>query len=169
MLQRPKDIIIGGERYKLYPPSIGTLLLVSEKLAQVPAIGDLEALSPSQRATEVLRRAKDYTVLPEILAILILGSKHINDIHKVAKKKWRWLGRQKREVSRYDYLVQRIRDEVTPAQLSEMIPFLLGSLQLSDFFVLTTFLQEINLAKPKKVVKTTARGQSSQASPKRTG
>ena len=175
MLQVPTTVTIGNRKYEVAPPSFGTLMLVSAKLSSVPDIGDLTGESPEDKAKAMLRAAKDFGVLPDLLALLILGSKHIND------KEIAVLRRRKRglagllgfredvetEETAYDRLVREIRDEVSPAEMADIIPWLIGSLQLTDFFVLTTFLREINLTEPKKVEKkTTVRGQSSPVSSK---
>lgn len=176
MMQVPATVKIGGRTYEVAPPSFGTLELVSAKLAEVPDIGDLGSLSSTDKAVTMLRKAKDFGVLPDLLAILILGSKHIRDNEKVAQRRRKrgllgFFGATEEvavETSALDRLTTEIRDEVSPAQMAELVPFLIGSLQLTDFFVLTTFLREITVAEPTKVEKkTTAPGPSSRASSKR--
>lgn len=176
MLQVPATVKIGDREYDVAPPTFGTLLLVSERLAEVPDIGETDGLDGRERASWLIKRARDFGVLPEILATLILGSKHISDKEDVVERRRMegirgFFGAKENivtSVSVFDRLVKEIRDEVSPSQMTDIIPWLIGGLQLSDFFVLTTFLREINLAEPKKVVKkATARGQSSEASQKR--
>ena len=173
MMQVPAPVTIGDRTYDVAPPTFGTLELVSALLARVPDIGDLTDAPNDKKASAMLQRARDFGVLPEILATLILGSKHIRDTEKVVERRRKtgirgFFGAKEEtvtEVRVYDRLVQEIRDNVSPYQMSELIPFLIGGLQLSDFFVLTTFLREVNAAEPTKVVKkATAPGPSSQAS-----
>lgn len=175
MIQVPATIKIGDREYEVAPPTFGTLELVSAKLASVPDIGDLSNESSQAKAVAMLQKARDFGVLPEIFAILILGSKHIRDKEKVVEKRRKGgllglFGAKKEVVSEksaFDRLVQEIRDEVSPAEIAELIPFLIGGLQLTDFFVLTTFLREISVAAPTKVEKkVTARGPSSPDSSK---
>lgn len=175
MMEVPATVTVGGRAYDVAPPTFGTLELVSALLAKVPDIGDLAKAPNDMKAAAMLQRARDFGVLPEILATLILGSKHIRDKEKVAEKRRKrgLLGlfgvkeTVEKEISVADRLAQEIRDEVSPYQMSELVPYLIGSLQLSDFFVLTTFLRGINTAEPTKVVKkATAPGPSSRASSK---
>lgn len=174
MMQSPATVKIGDKTYEVAPPSFGTLELVSAKLAEVPDIGDTSDLTAEGKAVTMLRKARDFGVLPDLLAILVLGSKHIRDKEKVAQKRRKggllgFFGAKEEvveEVSTLDRLAQEIRDNVSPAQMAEVVPFLIGSLQLTDFFVLTTFLREISVAEPTVKVekKTTAPGRSSRAS-----
>ena len=176
MLQVPATIKIGDRTYNVAPPSFGTLELVSARLAELPDIGDLRKVPSNDKAVAMLQRAKDYGILPDLLAILILGSKHIRDNEVVVEIKRKrglsgFFGAKDEittTVSVRERLIREIRDEVSPAQMSDIIPFLISNLQLTDFFVLTTFLREISVAAPtaEVVKKTTARGRSSQASSK---
>lgn len=176
MMQAPATVKIGDKTYEVAPPSFGTLELVSAKLAEIPDVGDLEELSSKDKALTMLRRAKDFAILPDLLTLLILGSKHIRDKEIVAQRRRKggirgFFGAKEEtltEVGVYERMVQEIRDNVPPEQMSELIPFLIGSLQLTDFFVLTTFLREVCVAEPTKVEKkATAPGPSSRASSKR--
>lgn len=176
MLESPASVKIGERTYEVAPPSFGTLELVSAKLAEVPDIGDLSNESAEGKAVAMLSKAREFGVLPDLLAILILGSKHIRDKEKVVRTVRKgglsgFFGAKEKveeEVAVYDTMRQAIRDEVSPAQMAEVVPFLIGSLQLTDFFVLTTFLREISVTEPtaKVVTKATAHGPSSRASSK---
>lgn len=173
MMQTPATVRVGDREYDVAPPTFGTLELVSAKLAEIPDVGDTEEISGNDRAALMLQKAREFAILPDLLAVLILGSKHIRDKEKVVERRRKggllgFLGAKRNvetEVSASDRLAQEIRDTVSPAQMAEVLPFLLGSLQLTDFFVLTTFLREISVAAPTKVEKkTTAPGPSSPAS-----
>ena len=175
MLQAPHHVTIGNKEYEVAPPSFGTLMKVSELLARVPEIDDLSKANAGEKAAVMLQKARDFGVLPELLAVLILGSKHINDREQVVTRtRARGLrgffglrDTKVEEVPVYYRLVNEIRDEVSPQLLSDLVPWLISGLQLADFFVLTTFLREIRLTEPTKVgTKATARGRSSQASSK---
>lgn len=175
MLQVPTTITIGEREYAIAPPSFGTLELVSAMLSRIPDIGDLRDEPTDVKAKVLLQKARDFGVLPEMLAVLILGSKHIGDTERVAEKRRKrgirgFFGAKEveyREVKTAERLAREIRDNVSPAQMAEVVPFLIGSLQLTDFFVLTTFLREISVTEPTKVEKkTTAPGRSSRASSK---
>ena len=173
MMQAPATIKVGEREYEVAPPTFGTLELVSAKLAEIPDIGNLSGMTGNEKAVVMLQKAREFAILPDLLAVLILGSKHIRDKEKVVEKRRKgglsgFFGVKEEVVTEApvaDRLAQEIRDGVSPAQMAEVVPFLIGSLQLTDFFVLTTFLREISVAAPTKVEKkTTAPGPSSPAS-----
>ena len=152
IMQRPSEVRLGGKVYRVAPPSIGTLILVSDMISRLPEE------TPTRKGREkedILAVAKDFELVPEILAALILGAKEINYTGKnflVAKHRER----------KYNRLVGKLRDTASPEEVAEVIIPMLDSLQLKDFFVVTTFLQGINLTKPTKVeteTEATASGQ----------
>lgn len=154
ILQRPQEVTLGGKTYSVAPPSIGTLILVSELISEVP-IYDVQE---GKEITSMVEVAKNWKVLPRIYATLILGIKHINDEESVDGGGFFMRRKQKRKL--IDILVKEIEDNVSPSELiAKMFP-LIQSLELGDFFELTTFLQGIKLLEPTKVEakKTTASG-----------
>lgn len=165
ILERATDIItIDGRDYPIGPPSAGTLILVSELVADMPDISE----KPENYYQEVLRIAKDVSVLGRIVATLILGARRIKEQHKVEvtvpveRKKWSW--RKFRRVSimttgteekpEIDYLSERLLDEVTNETLLKIVAKRLGMLQIKDFFELTTFLSAANRLKATREVET---------------
>lgn len=165
ILERTTDIItIDGRDYPIGPPSAGTLILVSELVADMPDIAE----KPENYYQEVLRIARDVSVLGRIVATLILGAKRIKEQRKVMasasveRKKWSW--RKLRKVSfmttetaeklEIDYLSERLLDEVTNETLLKIVAKRLGMLQIKDFFELTTFLSVANRLKPTREVET---------------
>ena len=75
ILQRAAKVKIGGTEYEAAPPSIATLILVSEAVSRLPQ----RKLDDKSIVSECLAVAKDCRPLGEIAAILILGARHIND------------------------------------------------------------------------------------------
>ena len=157
ILQEGQSVKIGDKTYTIAPPTIGTLIRVSEILGRVPELDIDENVSPEERAIQTLRKAQNFGVIPELYATLILGNKRINETEKVRRNGRKWGKKEERKM--VDILADQIRDEVSPTELQKTIPFLLSTLQLTDFFVLITFLNEISLTKPTKVIKTTVSGQ----------
>ena len=141
ILQRPTDAKLGGKVYRVAPPSVGTLIMVSEKISQLPE--DLVTRKGREKQ-DILAAAKDYGIIPEIIAILILGAKEMN-----------YTGRnplvRRRKERRYERLVGVIRDTASPEEVEDVIVPMLSSLQLDSFFVVTTYQQGINVTKPTKV------------------
>ena len=165
ILQRAADVItIDGKEYPIASPTPATLILISEQVSTMPDI-DKDA---KDIVCEVLGKAKDFSVIGHIAAILILGAKRIKEhrivesTYNVIAKKWSWkkfryvmttetLTKKAVEV---DYLAERILDEVTNGTLCKLISKRLYEMQLTDFFVLTTSLSGANLLKRTREVET---------------
>lgn len=165
ILERTTDVItIDGRDYPIGPPTAGTLILVSELVADMPNIAE----NPENYFQEVLRVARDVSVLGRIVATLILGAKRIKEQRKVSatvpveKTRWSWrrLRRIKMMTSKsvemleINYLAERILDEITNETLLKIVAKRLGMMQIKDFFELTTFLSVANRLKPTREVET---------------
>lgn len=164
ILQRATEIKIGARKYQVAPPSVATLILISEAVAKLPT----GKLDENNIVGEVLAVAKDCEVLGEIAAILILGAKKVGEVERIAQTTQKtYFGglitrtnTQYVEVSRLALLKKEILETLSPAELHSLIARLLQGLDLSDFFAVTTFLTEINLLRRTKVeTKMTAFGQ----------
>lgn len=165
VLERRTTVEIGEKSYFVAPPSTATIIMLSEAVSRLPHI----ALDPEKVVDECLAVGKDCRVLGEIAAILILGAKNcVTERKRVLVKGKRYLfgliDTRVYEVTLSDpkkELAEEILEECSPRQLFNVISHILGQLELSDFFGLTTFLTEINLLRQTKVEKrTTASGLS---------
>lgn len=161
VLQKPKEIVISDRTFSVAPPTVATLLLVSEYISLLPQI----TLNKERIVEEVLYIAKDCRVIGDILATLILGSKRLEEAVIVKKNRknrfFRFLKKTKTQtIDRKTELSQWLLEELAPAQLYKIFFELIKDFQLGDFFGLTTFLTDINLLHQTKVVnETTASGQ----------
>ena len=161
ILQRAAKVKIGGTEYEAAPPSIATLILVSEAVSRLPQ----RKLDDKSIVSECLAVAKDCRPLGDIAAIMILGARHINDKTNdphTEQKGWfrRLFSRKSNTVTKKEALAQEIIDTYTPSELHGLITMLLQRMDLADFFALTTFLTEVNLLRQTKVeTGTTAFGQ----------
>lgn len=114
----------------------------------------------------MLRFAKDGIYMADILATFILGAKRLrNNIPNSLKN----IGFRLSHItwkSPERYLRDEILDNCTNAELARMFTRLIGATDVGSFFAVITFLKDIDLTKPTKVMEngTTAHGQSSQAS-----
>ena len=141
ILQEDVKVEINGRNFVMPPITLATLIMASEKIAELP-----EFEMDSDRAfSSVLGNARHCKSVGHILAIFILGAKAILK---------RPFGRK-----RVKKLGEALALQYTPAQLHSLVKGVLTSIDVTDFFGITTFLQGINLTEPKKVVKTTASGQ----------
>lgn len=163
ILQKAAKVNIGGKEYEAAPPSIATLILVSEAVSRFPH----RRLDDKNLVLESLNIAKHGKVLGDVAAILILGARHFNDKDKNpqrAEKGWfrRLFSRKPRLTQRTqgEILSQEILETYSPQKLYDLIAMLLQRMDLADFFALTTFLTEVNLLRQTKVeTETTAFGQ----------
>ena len=151
ILGKRKEVFIGGKEYEIAPPSIATLILVSEAISRLPR----QDFNPENIVQESLNYAKHSRILAEIVAIIILGAKRCLGREKGHQDQCKWS--LKRLFIRRKYLkcVERLTDEIvfnlSPRELNELFAKVLKTMELSDFFGLTTFLNEINLLQQTKV------------------
>lgn len=158
VLQKPKEVVVSDRTFQVAPPSVATLILASEAISLLPQV----QLDRKHIVEEVLFVAKDCRVLGDIAAILILGAKGLSET--VTRRKKRLFGLFSRTVTetidRKAELSRWLLDELDSTALNRLVFELLKGFNLGDFFGTTTFLIEINLLRPTKVVdETTAFGQ----------
>lgn len=164
ILQQPENIKVGGKIYKFYPPSTATLILASEAISKFPKL----KLDTEDVISQSLSVAKDCRAMGEVIAILLLGAKHLTEkvkISKIVEKKILGLIPVKKEVEeetiidKKEELARQVLEDLTPHELQLLTLQLLSRMEIKDFFALTTFLAEVNLLKATKVDETTASGQ----------
>lgn len=81
VLERKTDVLtLDGHDYPIAPPTLATVILVSELAHRLPAV-DPDALLTN----EVMRTAKDCRVLGDIAAALILGARRYEQGLKVRR------------------------------------------------------------------------------------
>lgn len=158
LLQKPRVVTIGDKTYVVQPPTLATLIRVSEVISRLPAI----RLDKDRIVEDSLAVAKDTHGIGLIAAILILGARKADERFVNYKRRCRgWLRPKKiiSERTRAETLGDEIENSLSPSAIKDLMAELLGHLQLADFFGLTTFLTEINLTRPTKVEsETTQRG-----------
>ena len=142
LLQREQEINLSGKAYKVAPPSMATLILVSECLAELPdelftATGDDANLT-----IEALRSARYARPIGKAIATLVLGAKRIRQDERIS----RWLRWTKRE-SRLDKLAQQILEYPT-GELFSVFFRLIAHMEVGAFFALTAFLQGLRVTQP---------------------
>lgn len=151
ILERPTGAIeIDGQEYKVAPPTLATLILVSEIVSTLPIVENTDNMN--MRTYSVLHHARNYKALGDIAAVLILGAKAIReDEQKTAKPRhWYSIRRKKRAASRRETLAKAILENVSPSKLFELIIKRLKDNEVGFFFLITTSLSEANLLKPTK-------------------
>lgn len=153
ILERPTgEIEIDGSKYIIAPPTLATLILVSELVSTLPIVEKTE--DNEQKTYSVLHHAKNYKALGDIAAVLILGAKAIKEDEQRIEKPCRWysLRRRKKRISRRKELAEKILDNVRPSVLFDCIIRRLKDNEVGIFFLITTSLSEANLLTPTKEV-----------------
>lgn len=139
ILEQPTTLTLGGRTFRVPPPSYATLLRVSQLVTQMPQndINPTE-VTESQLVAYVINNAKDYQLLPELLATLLVG------VHKTFPRALK--NKRIRPLSKW------IAERVPPSEQTQAISTLLSRLEIADFFWLTTFLSKMRVAKPTREV-----------------
>lgn len=155
VLERVKAITIGGVEYIVAPPTLATLILVSEEVSYLPNWNMRE----DNILEDSLRVARFYRGLADVAAILILGAQRLEAEEIVTT---RVLGVFPRRKKIKVNMKRRVADAMLNVEMSELsnaVAQMLSMMQTEHFFALATFLTNINLTKPTKVAKTTVSGQ----------
>jgi len=143
LLQREQEITLSGKVYKVAPPSMATLVLVSECLAELPdelftATGDDVNLT-----IEALRSARYARSIGKAIATLILGAKRIRRDNLLS-----WWLRCLKQASRLDRVALKVLESYPPSELSSVFLQLVSRMEVGDFFALTAFLQGLRVTQP---------------------
>lgn len=175
ILEKATEIQIEGQTYKVAPPRLGTLILLSEQIADIP----FEEIEKSHSISDFLKWVKHSRKIAKGLAILILGAENILFSEDLSEKETApkpleqkikgFFCKEKnkeREVKKpqddIDWLTEKIICQMEISQMVTTFISLLGQTHIADFFVLITFLKDTNLLNPtRKVNETTAFGQLS--------
>ena len=154
VLERVKAITIGGVEYIVAPPTLATLILISEEVSYLPKLDIRE----DNILEDSLRVARYYRGLADIAAILILGAQRLEVEETVTKRVFGIFPRTRKVKVDMKNRIAEAMLNVEMQELSNAVGQMLSMLQTEHFFALATFLTNINLTKPTKVAKTTASG-----------
>lgn len=150
MLQEESIINIAGVEYYVAPPSLATLIYVSKEIATLPTF---DAGEDSAKAVSLmLKEGRNLAPLARIVAILVLGAKHIRDSRRHFWQFWK-------RKNKVESIARRVQYECTPGELSKVIMTLLAKMQLADFFVISVSLTNLNISKKTSETGTIAHGQ----------
>lgn len=163
MLETKREVTIGGRTYEVAPPSFATLIAVSGLVSRV----DFEELErdAGREGASVTALAIHYApygmIIGSIIATLVLGVRRASRRLRWYEKAWMWLRGKGRYISdevttkgsrEEAELIQTLLTDVTPSEMAELLTTLLEGMELGAFFGLTTFLRELNVAKPTREV-----------------
>lgn len=147
-----KDVAleIEGKEYPIAPPSIATLIIISEIVAKLPIV-DRTKVTKEEVVANVLHNAKDYKALGDIAAVLILGAK---EVENERLSRWQRIMRRLhfRASTKRERLSKAILYNVRPTVLFDVIIRRLQDMEISTFFAITTSLSEANILRPTREV-----------------
>lgn len=148
ILQKPITVKIGTKQYDVPRPTLGTIIEVSGMIADYK---DTEYNETStDPVAETLRIAKEYDGLERIIAMIILGA-------KVARKEIKLFGRTIWRSKRLERLARKIKEEMTPKEITETLVAVFSTMDCAFFLIAITTLHRVNHLTPTKG--TTASGQ----------
>lgn len=145
LLEEPTTIIIGGEAYKVAPPSIITLVRASKYISKIPA----DTIDENNIFGSIVHKAEDYENIAWAISVIVLG----NDFTEVETyPKWQFWKRKK-SITKGENLVKKLMK--TPiTEVTDAFFKVLGQIDIRAFFVITTSLKGMMITKPTKEVET---------------
>lgn len=158
ILERTVSAIdIDGTRYEIAPPTLATLIMVSEIVATFPVV-DKDKTEIEKRIYYALHYAREYSRLGELCAVLILGAKNVIETRDDVVETRHLFGlirrrkKIKQTVNRAVELGDVILKNIRPSLLYDCVIKLLQQNEISTFFAITTSLSVANIIKPTKEV-----------------
>lgn len=151
LLEEPTTVTIGGEAYKVAPPSIFTLVRASKYISKIPT----DTISEGNIFGSIIHNAEEYENIAWAISAILLGKK-FTEI--VTYPKWQFWRREK-SVTKGEILAKKLIN--TPiTEVSAAFFKVLGQIDIRAFFVITTSLKGMMITKPTKEVEneTTASG-----------
>ena len=151
LLEEPTTVTIGGEAYKVAPPSIFTLVRASKYISKIPT----DTISEGNIFGSIIHNAEEYENIAWAISAILLGKK-FTEI--VTYPKWQFW-RKKNNVTKGEILAKKLIN--TPInEVSSAFFKVLGQIDIRAFFVITTSLNGMMITKPTKEVEneTTASG-----------
>ena len=163
ILQEPTIIKVGEKEYAVAPPSTATLILVSAAVSRLPRI----QLDETRLVQDVLASAKDCAAIGDVVAVMILGAKHVKDeVVRIEERTVSYcFGLFKRRVrvevreSKREQLARELLENLSPRELQTALAQIMGLMEVGDFCGLTTFRLEVNTTRPTKVGNQAVSGQ----------
>ncbi|MDR2834583.1 MAG: hypothetical protein LBV69_00060 [Bacteroidales bacterium] len=135
------EITILDRIFKVAPPTIGTMILVSEEIGKMDKL-DLKNETDNEIIFKTIANAENGVFLGRILAIMILGAKIIKKGHKKDIKSF-----FKPKNKTLDKLTEYIIDNTSADNLFIIFKEILSMQKIDFFFANMQFLNEVNLLK----------------------
>lgn len=151
LLEEPTTVTIGGEAYKVAPPSIFTLVRASKYISKIPT----DTISEGNIFGSIIHNAEEYENIAWAISVIVLGD---NFTEVETYPKWQFWKRKK-NVTKGENLVKKLM-KAPINEVSTAFFKVLGQMDIRAFFVITTSLKGMMITKPTKEVvnETTASG-----------
>ena len=151
LLEEPTTVTIGGEAYKVAPPSIFTLVRASKYISKIPT----DTINETNILGSIIHNAEEYENIAWAIAVILLGN-HFTEI--VTYPKWQFW-RKNKSVTKGEILSKKLM-KAPINEVSTAFFKVLGQMDIRSFFVITTSLKGMMITKPTKEVEneTTASG-----------
>lgn len=145
LLEEPTTVTIGGEAYKVAPPSIFTLVRASKYISKIPT----DTISEGNVFGSIVHNAEDYENIAWAISVIVLG----DDFNKLSPYPKRQFWRRKKNITKGELLAKKLIK--TPInEVSTAFFKVLGQMDIRSFFVITTSLKGMMITKPTKEVET---------------
>lgn len=136
LLEEPQDFIVAGKRLKFRPLTLATLIKISSLTASLPAL----RIEEEKPLASIIQNADSLSLIAEILAFFVYPYKRKSFFSEA-------LGRFRRKRLALFFI-----NNLSASEMQEIFLRAIKEMNVADFFALTTFLKELNLTKPTKVV-----------------
>ena len=145
LLEEPITVTIGGEAYKVAPPSIFTLVRASKYISKIPT----DTISEGNIFGSIIHNAEEYENIAWAISVIVLG----DDFAEVSPyPKWHFW-RKNKNITKGEILAKKLIN--TPiTEVSDAFFKVLGQMDIRAFFVITTSLKGMMITKPTKEVET---------------
>ena len=143
LLEEPTTIIIGGEAYKVAPPSIITLVRASKYISKIPA----DTIDEEHIFGSIVHKAEDYENIAWAVAVILLGNRFTETVRPRFWQFWK----RKENVTQGEILANKLT-KAPMSEISEAFFKVIGQMDIRSFFVISTSLKGMMITKSTKEV-----------------
>jgi hypothetical protein len=143
LLEEPTTIIIGGEAYKVAPPSIITLVRASKYISKIPA----DTIDEEHIFGSIVHKAEDYENIAWAVAVILLGNRFTEIVRPPFWHFWK----RKKNITQGEILANKLT-KAPVSEISEAFFKVIGQMDIRSFFAVSTSLKGMMITKPTKEV-----------------
>ena len=143
LLEEPTTVTIGGEAYKVAPPSIITLVRASKYISKIPA----DTIDEEHIFGSIVHKAEDYENIAWAVAVILLGNRFTETVRPRFWQFWK----RKENITQGEILANKLT-KAPMSEISEAFFKVIGQMDIRSFFVISTSLKGMMITKPTKEV-----------------